>query len=158
MDGLTFMIQISVLHLEGHDLLFLCVGQIIGSRALRAASPVNIMSPLIFFVVQGCKGQDVQKEQWCSNGNSDAQLCWVVPLIHWKWTWLLFGIILLGSGKGWRDRYGIFSCRSESDVSWWHFSCCRGILRNVIEIMQMRYQLQPEVYLIGSVMFFNSWF
>ena len=55
------MIQISVLHLEGHDLLFLCVGQIIGSRALGAASPVNIMSPLILFVVQGCKGQDVQK-------------------------------------------------------------------------------------------------
>ena len=63
MDGLTLMIQISVLHLQGHDLLFLCVGQIIGSRALRAASPVNVMSPLILFVVQGCKGQDVQKQQ-----------------------------------------------------------------------------------------------
>lgn len=158
MDGLTLMIQVSVLHLEGHDFFFWSMRQVIGGCALRAAPPVDVMSSLILLVVQGCEGQDVQKQQRCPHCNGDTQLCGVVPLIHWEGTGLLFGIILFGSGKGWCHRCGIFPCRSESDVCRWHFSCCRGILRNVIEIMQMRYQLQPEIYLIGSVMLFDSWF
>lgn len=158
MDGLTLMIQVSVLHLEGHDFLFWSMGQIVGGCALRATPPVDIVSPLILLVVQGSESQDVQKQQRRPHGDGDTQLCGVVPLIHREGTRLLFGIFLFGSRKGWRDRCGIFPGRSESDVCGWHFRCCRGILRNVIEIMQMRYQLQPEIYLIGSVMLFDSWF
>lgn len=158
MDGLTFMIQVSVLHLEGHYLLFLCMSKIIGSSTLWATSPVNIMSPLVFFVVQCCKGQNVQEQQRCTNCNSNTQFCWIVPLIHWKWAWLLFGIILFGCRKGWSNRNRIFPCWSESIICWWHFSCGRGILWNVVKIVQMRYQFQPKVHFIGPIMFFNSWF
>lgn len=158
MDGLTLMIQVSVLHLERHDFLFWSMGQIVGGCALRATPPVDIVSPLVFLVVQGSESQDVQKQQRCPHGDGDTQLCGVVPLIHREGTRLLFGIFLFGSRKGRRDRCGIFPGRSESDVCGWHFCCCRSILRNIIEIMQMRYQLQPEIYLIGSVMLFDSWF
>lgn len=50
-------VQVRVLlHLQGHDLLLLSVGQIIGSAPLGATAPMDVVSSLVLFIVKSSKG------------------------------------------------------------------------------------------------------
>lgn len=82
------MLQLLLLHLQGHQLLALQVCHIVGCGgcvgwsgvALRSGdAPVCLVPPLVFLVVERSKGKDVQKEQGRPNRDGDAELCGVVP-------------------------------------------------------------------------------
>lgn len=94
-------IQIWVLfHLQGHNLLLLSVGQIIGGTSLRAAVPMDVVPSLVLLVVKRSECQNVEKEQRSSDGNCYWQLGRVIPLVHqvrlvldvlgfgWEWSWV----------------------------------------------------------------------
>lgn len=93
-------VQVRVLlHLQRHDLLLLSVSQVIGGAPLGAAAPVDVMPPLVLFIVKGSKGQDVEEKQRSSNRNSHRKFCGVVPLVHQ--VRLVVAALCLGGKRSW---------------------------------------------------------
>lgn len=85
----VLVLELLLLHLQGHQLLALQVGHVVGrggrvrwSRvALRGGdTPVGLMPPLVLLVVEGSESEDVEKEQGRSNRDGHAELGGVVPL------------------------------------------------------------------------------
>lgn len=60
-----------LLHLQGHDLLFLSVSQVVGGVPLGAAAPVDVMLPFVLLVVERSESQDVEEEEGGSHSNGD---------------------------------------------------------------------------------------
>ena len=82
-------LQLLLLHLQGHELLALQVGHVVGGGgrvggggvSLRGGdAPVGVVSPLVFLVVERSEGEDVEEEQRGSDRDGDAELGGVVPL------------------------------------------------------------------------------
>lgn len=89
---LAFMVELVLklllLHLQRHQLLALQVRHVVrgGGRvgrsgvALRGGdAPIRLVPPLVFLVVEGSKGEDVQKEEGGAHSDGNAQLCGVIP-------------------------------------------------------------------------------
>lgn len=93
-----------LLHLQGHDLLLLSVGQVVGSAPLRAAAPVDIMPALILLVVKSSEGQNVEEEQGGSNSDGHRQLSGVVTLVHQ--VWLVVAVMGLSGEWSWVGALG----------------------------------------------------
>lgn len=89
---LAFMVELVLklllLHLQRHQLLALQVRHIVrrggrvgrSSVALRSGdTAICLVPPLVFLVVEGSKGEDVQEEEGCAHSDGNAQLCGVIP-------------------------------------------------------------------------------
>lgn len=85
----VLVLQLLLLHLQGHQILALQVSNIIG-RGGRVGwgrvtlwsgdTPVGFMPSLVFLVVESGESKDVEEKQRCSHCNGDAELCGVIPL------------------------------------------------------------------------------
>lgn len=93
-----------LLHLQGHDLLFLSVSQIIGGTPLGTAAPVDVMPSLVLLIVKGGKGQNVEEEQGSSNSDGHRQLSGVVTLVHQMW--LDVAVLGLCGKRSWVGAFG----------------------------------------------------
>lgn len=146
-----------LLHLQGHDLFLLSVGQVVGSAPLRAAAPVDVMPALVLLVVKSSKGQNVEEEQGGSHSYGHRQLSGVVTLVHQVW----LVVAVLGLSGEW-SRVGTFghqNLRLWGAVGslWWRdLGGSRDELGDFIEAVQMRNQLQPQVDLVGTIVFFDA--
>lgn len=93
LQGLTLVmvlvLQLLLFHLQGHQLLALQVGHVVrGGRRIgrsgialrRGNSPVGLVPPFVFLVVECGKSQDVKEKEGGSDGDGDAELGGVVPL------------------------------------------------------------------------------
>lgn len=79
LQGLTLMIVLQLLHLQGHDLFVLDVSDVVGRVSLGTGAPVGLVAPLVLLVVERRKGQDVQEEERCPHSDGDTQFGGVVP-------------------------------------------------------------------------------
>lgn len=180
----VLMLQLLLLHLQRHQLLALQVGHVVGGGrrvggggvALRGGdTPVGLVPPLVFFVVEGSKGQDVQEEEGGSHGDGDAQLGGVVPLgldhhgrlIGEVAALALVGGLLCVGGRDSRVAGGggpvVFAreslgVRVRGGVLRRYFSGGGYILKKLVYVVEMRNQFQPEGDLGGAVVVSNSWF
>lgn len=93
-----------LLHLQGHDLLLLSVGQVVGGAPLRAAAPVDVMPALVLLVVKSGEGQDVEEEKGGSHGDGHRQLSGVVALVHQ--VWLVVAVLGLSGEGSWVGALG----------------------------------------------------
>lgn len=77
--------MLRVLHLQGHDLLLLAVGQVISRDALLRGQPVpSHLVPFVTFVVKCGEGEDVEEEERCADGYRHAQFRGVVSCVAWE--------------------------------------------------------------------------
>ena len=62
LQGLTLVIMLQLLHLQGHDLFVLDVSDVICGISLGTGAPVRLMAPLVLLIVQRRKRQDVKEQ------------------------------------------------------------------------------------------------
>lgn len=180
----VLVIQLLLLHLQGHQLLALQVGHIVGGGGrvgrggvtLRSRNtPVGLMPSLVFLVVECGKSKDVEKEQGCAHCDGDAELCGVVPFgfdnnsrLVCQLSSLALVAALLGVGR-WNPRVAgsgrpvIFTRETLGiwiwgGVLWRYLSGGGHVLEKFIYVMQMWNKLQPKCNLGSAVMVPDSRF
>lgn len=180
----VLVLQLLLLHLQGHQLLTLQVGHIVGgggciSRGGVALwsrnTPVGLMPSLVFLVVECGESKDVEKEQGCSHCYGDAELCGVVPLgfdnnsrLVCQLSSLTLVTALLGVGR-WNpgvagSRWPVVFTRETLGIWIWggvlgrYLSGGGHVLEKFIYVMEMWNKLQPKCNLGCAVVVSNSRF
>ena len=170
-------LQLLLLHLQGHQLLALQVGHVVGGGrraggrrvALRGGdAPVGVVPPLVLLVVQRGEGEDVEEEQRGADRDGDAEFRGVVPLgldhhgglVGQVATLALVGGLfgvgrrhprVTGGGRPVdfvREPLGV---RVGGGVLRGYLGGGGYILEKFIDVVEMRYQFQPERNLGRSV-------
>lgn len=171
------MLKLLLLHLQGHQLLALQVGHVVGvgGRVGRAAvalrrgdTPVCLVPPLVLLVVERGEGEDVQEEQGRPDCDGDTELSRVVPLgldHHGRLVGQVAAFALVGglfgvggrdpgvAGGGWpvvfaRETFGV---GVGGRVLGRYFSGGGHILEKLIDVVEMWHQLQPKSHLGSPV-------
>lgn len=181
----VLVLQLLLLHLQGHQLFVLQVGHVVGGGRRRASRggaalrgghvPVGLVAPLVLLVVERCEGQDVEEEQRGPHSDGDAQLRGVVsfgfddhrglvgqvaalPLVR--------GLLDVHRGNAWVAGGGrpvvftweAFGVRVGGGVLWWDLGGGGDVLEEPVDIMEMWNQLQPESHLRSPVVVSHSRF
>lgn len=118
---------------------------------------MHVMPPLVLLVVECSKGKDVQEKQGCAHRDGDTQFCGVVTLVHLE---RLAVLALCGKRRGVRPLgvdWDLLWC-SWSDLRRWDLGGCGDNLRDLVQTMQVGNQFQPQVDLIGTVVFLDTGF
>lgn len=174
----VLVLQLLLLHLQGHQLLTLqvghvvgCGGRVAGSRVAlrRRDAPVGLVPPLVFFVVECSEGEDVEEEQRRSDCYGDAELGGVIPLgldHHGGLVRQVAALALISGLLGVRRRDPwvpgggrpvvfageAFGVRVGGGVLWGDLGGGGHILKKLVDVVEMWDELQPEGDLGGAVM------
>lgn len=180
------VLELLLFHLKGHELLALQVCHVVGSGSRRTwwrwatlrggcTAAVGLMPALVLLVVKSGKGQDVEEEEGRSHGDGDTQLGGVVPLglndhgglVSKVSTLALVGCLLgVGRGDPWvagggwptvltRETFGV---GVRGGVLRGNLSCGGHILEKLVDVVEVRNQLQPECNLGGPIVVSHSRF
>lgn len=178
----VLVLQLLLLHLQRHQLFALQVGHVVGRGggvgrggvALRGGdTPVGLMAPFVFLVVEGSKSENVEEEQRGSHCNGDAELCGVIPLSfddNGRLVRQLSGLALVSAllGVGRRNprvarcgRPVVFTGKTfgvgvRGGVLWRYLSGGGHVLEKFINVMEMRNELQPKCNLGSAVVVSDS--
>lgn len=160
----VLVLQLLLLHLQGHQLLALEVGHVVGGGrrvgrgrvALRGRdAPVGLVPPFVFLVIERGKGEDVEEQEGGSNCDGDAEFGGVVPLgfnDHGRLVGKVAALALVRGllGVGGRDA-GVsgggrpivfagepFGVRIGGGVLWGYLSRGGHVLKELIYIVEMR--------------------
>lgn len=180
----VLVLQLLLLHLQGHQFLALQVGHIIGGgrgagrsgvALWRGDALVGLVPPFVLLVVERGEGENVQKEQRRPHGDGDTELRGVVPLgfdHHGRLVGQIPALALVGRlfGVGRRNsrvagggRPVVFTGEPfgvgiGSGVLRRDLSGSGYILKKLIYVVKMRNQFQPEGNLSSSVVVPNPRF
>lgn len=134
----------------------------------RGDAAVGLVPPLVLLVVECGEGEDVQEEQRRADGDCDAQLGGVVPLgldHHGRLVCQVAALALVGGLLGVGGRDPRVACgggpviltgealgvRVWRGVLWRDLGGGGHVLEELVDIVEMRDQLQPEGHLGGAV-------
>lgn len=167
LQRLAVVVVFQLLHLQGHDLLVLDVRDVVGGAPLGAGAPVRLVAPLVLLVVEGGEGQDVQEQQRRAHGDGDAQLGGVIPLGLDEHRGVLgarlVGVLgVLGVAVGGGDGRALGRgpdlggrppgpVGEGGHVRRGHLGGGGHVLEDLVQVVKMRHQLQPEGHFGGSV-------
>lgn len=180
------VLELLLLHLQGHELFTLKVRHVVGGggrcAGWRCASlrsgrtpAVGLVPALVLLVVESGKGQDVEEEEGSPHGNGDTQLSGVVPLgldDHGGLVGEVSALALVGSllGVGRGDprvagggRPAVFAGETfgvgvRGGVLRGDLGCGGHILEKLVDVVEVWNQLQPERHLSSPVVVSHSRF
>lgn len=165
------MVMLQLLHLQRHDLLVLDVSDVVGRVSLGAGAPVRLVAPLVLLVVQSRKGQDVEEEQGGPHGDGDAEFGGVIPFGFDEDGGVLgprlvrvlgmFGVVGRSDGRafgGGPDLGGRppGAIGERGHVRRGDLGGRGHILEDLIEVVQVGNQFQPESHLGSPVVISHS--
>lgn len=173
LQRLTLVVMLQLFHLQRHDLFILDVGDVVGGVPLGTGASVCLVSPLVFLVVEGCESQDVEEQEGGAHGDGDAQLGGIIPfgldedggVLGPGFVGILgvFGVVGRGDGRAFSGRPDLGrrspgAVRERRHVRRGHLGGGRDVLENLVQVVQMGDQLQPESHFGGPVMIPHSGF